>query len=43
VWTWLIRIPADRGDAGTGRRGDDVAHDRHFGTSFFNAAGGGDR
>jgi cytochrome c oxidase subunit 1 len=36
------RIPADRGHARARRRRDDAAHDRHFGTTFFNAAGGGD-
>ena len=36
------RLPADRGDAGARRRGHDALTDRHFGTSFFNAAGGGD-
>jgi heme/copper-type cytochrome/quinol oxidase subunit 1 len=37
------RLPADRRDAGARRRGDhDLLTDRHFGTHFFNAAGGGD-
>jgi cytochrome c oxidase subunit 1 len=35
-------LPADRGDAGARGHGDDALTDRHFGTSFFNAAGGGD-
>ena len=35
-------LPADRGDAGAGRCGDDAADRQIFGTSFFNAAGGGD-
>ena len=44
VWTWLIHgLSPDHGDAGAGRGAVTMMlTDRHFGTSFFEASGGGD-